>query len=173
MKTALAPLFIGLLLIGQNALAQEQTSTSLTINTYVEASCEVVSTDSINFGNYDPVGVNAQLPLRASGSVSVRCTNGTSNVQIALGQGGNPLGSSNCSVPLRQMRSLKGQHLQYGIYQDVGESQVWGCAESNQKLLPPFTTLTPVTVYTYGIVPAGQDVSEGQYRDNVEVSVTF
>lgn len=153
--------------------SQEQSSTSMVLNAYVEASCEVVSTDSIAFGTYDPVGVNAQLPLRASGSISVRCTNGTSNVQIALGQGGNAQSGSTCERPLRRMGNASGNMLQYVIFQDITETQIWGCSDTNKRLLPPFTSLTPVSVYTYGVVPSSQDVSEGQYRDNVEVSVTF
>ena len=164
---------LGLLWALPATAQQNQASASLTINTYVEAACEVVSTENLLFGLYDPVGVNSTLPSRASGSISVRCTNGTTNVKVTLGEGMHPEGASSCAFPRRQMISSSGQNLPYMIFQDATENLTWGCSPDTSRALPAFETLTPVVIPTFGLIPAAQDVSVGNYQDIIEVSVTF
>lgn len=150
-----------------------QSSTSTTLTAVVEPVCKIESTSSIQFGSYDPVNINRTLPARAQGSVAVQCSNGATNVKVALSQGQNPLPSSTCDAPARRMRSSQDQYLIYEVYQDVGENIKWGCVEDNSKSLPTFSSLSRITVPTYGLVASGQDVRQGRYTDTIEVSVTF
>jgi len=129
---------------------------------------------ALNFGRYDALGVHATQPNQASGSVSVVCTNGASNVRVALSQGGNAAAGSSCSAPSRQMASSQGVPLRYEIYQDAARTLPWGCDPQTGVVLPAFgRQLTPVTVMTYGSIPPGQPAPIGEYLDTVEVIVTF
>ena len=150
-----------------------QSSSSTTLTAVVETVCKVESTSSIQFGSYDPVNINRALPARAQGSISVQCSNGSTNVKVALSQGQNPIAGSNCAAPLRRMRSTQNNFLTYRIYQDNNESILWGCVDETSKTLPTFSSLSRITVPTFGFVDAGQDIPQGVYSDTVEVSVTF
>lgn len=139
----------------------------------VASSCTVSATN-IAFGAYDPADANATAPRDANGSVSVRCTRGTSTAVAALNQGANPATGSTCASPLRQMTGGATLRLRYDIYQDAGRATAWGCDATNSQAVPTFTSsLTPVTLTTYGRIPAGQDAAIGSYTDTVQVSVTF
>lgn len=167
-------LALGVMCVSSTVAAQStQSSSSTTLVAVVETACKVESTSSIQFGAYDPVNINRTLPARAQGSVSVQCSNGSTNVKMALSQGQNALGSSNCTIPQRRMRSPQNNFLNYYIYQDNGENIVWGCADESSKTLPTFSSLSRITVPTFGFVEAGQDVPQGIYIDTVEVVVTF
>lgn len=150
-----------------------QSSTSTTLTAVVETVCKVESTSSIQFGSYDPVNINRALPARAQGSISVQCSNGSTNVKVALSQGQNSLAGSSCSAPLRRMRSSQNNYLTYQIFQETSENIRWGCADETSKTLPTFSSLSRITVPTFGFVEAGQDIPQGMYSDTVEVSVTF
>lgn len=139
----------------------------------VTGSCKVSATD-IAFGAYDPADANATAPKDASGTVSVRCTRGTSTAVAALNQGANALAGSSCATPQRQMTGGGTLRLRYDIYQDAGRATAWGCATTNTQAIPTFaSSLTPVVLTTYGRIPAGQDAAIGNYADTVQVSVTF
>lgn len=167
-------LALGVICVSSTVAAQStQSSSSTTLTAVVETACKVESTSSIQFGAYDPVNINRSLPARAQGSVSVQCSNGSTNVKMALSQGQNATGSSNCTIPQRRMRSPQNNFLTYRIYQDNGENIVWGCADETSKTLPTFSSLSRITVPTFGFVEAGQDVPQGIYNDTVEVVVTF
>lgn len=150
-----------------------QSSSSTTLTAVVETVCKVESTSSIQFGSYDPVNINRTLPARAQGSISVQCSNGSTNVKVALSQGQNPIAGSNCATPLRRMRSSQNNFLTYQIFQETSENIMWGCADETSKTLPTFSSLSRITVPTFGFVDAGQDIPQGMYSDTVEVSVTF
>lgn len=139
----------------------------------VAASCTVSATN-IAFGAYDPADANATAPRDANGSVTVRCTRGTSTAVAALNQGANPATGSTCASPLRQMNGGSTLRLRYDLYQDAGRATVWGCDATNDQPIPTFTSsVTPVTLTTFGRIPAGQDAAIGSYTDTVQVSVTF
>lgn len=164
-----------LLLITSPVFAQDSglTSSSTTFNAFVETVCEISSTSSIDFGSYDPIGVNATLASRSSGNIGVRCSNGATGVTVSLSEGNNPASNSSCAAPIRRLRSSSGQYITYQIFQNKSENIVWGCAPTTSKELEPFTTLNEINVPTYGVIPQSQDVALGTYLDIVEVSVTF
>lgn len=152
--------------------ASPQTAT-FQVTANVASSCTVSATD-LAFGAYDPADANATAARDATGTVRVRCTRGTSTAVAALDQGANPATGSTCASPLRQMSDGGTLRLRYDIYQDAGRATVWGCDPTNGLSIPTFTSsLTPVTLTTYGRIPAGQDAAIGSYTDTVQVSVTF
>lgn len=171
-RPALIVLLLGAL-GAEPALAGEDNSTTQ-VSLQVAASCRISSTQNINFGDYDPVGVHAELASYAAGSVSLVCTRGTSNVKVALQQGSHAGVGSSCNAPQRNMSGPEGAKLGYAIYQDAAHQVPWGCGEETAAVLPAFDgSLQPVSVATYGVMPAGQDARQGEYRDTVEVVVSF
>ena len=72
-------------------------SSSFQVNAQVNASCQIVSTGDIDFGVYDPLSTTAN---DATGSVTVRCSQGTTDVLVALDQGANPATGSTAAAPL-------------------------------------------------------------------------
>lgn len=162
-----------LVLSGADAWAEEEHSTA-TLSLQVVTSCRITSTEDINFGEYDPLGVHASLGSMSQGRISVVCTNGTSNVSVSLYEGANAQAGSSCQSPRRAMQGPGEARLVYQIFQDPARTREWGCGPDNQLRLPAFdSSLNPVSLTTYGYLPPGQDASMGQYRDTVEVFVTF
>ncbi|HVI59783.1 MAG TPA: spore coat U domain-containing protein [Luteimonas sp.] len=154
------------------AAASPQTA-NFQVTANVASSCTVSATD-IAFNAYDPADANATAPKDATGTVSVRCTRGTSTAVAALNQGANAATGSTCATPLRQMNGGGTERLRYDIYKEAGRTNPWGCAAANSQAIPTFaSSVTPVTLTTYGRIPAGQDAAIGSYTDTVQVSVTF
>lgn len=158
---------------GSAFAAPSPVTANFQVTANVAASCTVSATN-IAFGAYDPADANATNPLDANGSVSVRCTRGTSTALATLSQGANSATGSTCANPLRQMTGGGTLRLRYDLYQEAGRTVVWGCDATNDLPIPTFTSsLTPVVLTTYGRIPAGQDAAIGSYTDTVQVSVTF
>ncbi|MDP1696532.1 MAG: spore coat U domain-containing protein [Xanthomonadaceae bacterium] len=144
---------------------------SFQVTANVVRSCRVTNTTDIAFGNYDPADVNNTTALDASGDISVRCVKGTT-ANVAIEQGANPLAGSSCTSPLRQMAGGT-EFLGYAIFQDAAHTTPWGCDTTNDRAFTASSVATPTTLTTYGRIPAGQDVSVGNFADTVNVTVTF
>lgn len=161
---------------------------SFDVNTDVKGSCVLVSADNIDFGTYDPAG-GSNFDIR-HGSISVRCTAGTTNVSIALDQGANPGPGSSCDLPARRLKSSNGQYLRYFIGSDDYVTTTdflhstvknnWGCtstgeyATSSTKTIESFSSsLEPVVLPVPAKIYLGQDVGIGSYSDTIGVTVTF
>lgn len=171
-KTRLFIALCGAAFAGSAFAGPSPQTANFQVTASVASSCTVSATD-IAFGAYDPADANATTPATANGTVNVRCTRGTSTAVATLGQGLSPAAGSTCASPLRQM-SDGGETLRYDIYQDAARSTPWGCDASNSQAIPTFaSSLTPVQLTTYGSIPAGQDVSIGNYADTVQVSIDF
>lgn len=144
------------------------------VSLLVVTSCQITSTENLNFGNYDPLGIHEKLPGHSTGSISVVCTRGASGVKVALSQGSYASSGSGCASPARNMNGPNAARLGYMIYQDPSHSLPWGCDPESSITLPVFDgTLRPVSVFTYGVLPPNQDARMGEYRDTVEVFVSF
>lgn len=144
---------------------------SLNVTATVSASCDITSTTNIAFGTYDPADANITTPLDGTGSVTIRCVRGTV-VDVALGQGGSPATGSTCTSPLRQMANGS-ERLGYEIYQNAARTTPWGCDTNNDQGFTAGSPSAPTTLTTYGRIPAGQDVTAGNYSDAVVITATF
>jgi len=140
--------------------------TTFDVTASVAKSCQVSATD-IAFGTYDPVAATA---LTAEGSVTVRCTKGTTGT-LTLDQGAN--GTGTCAAPVRAMAN-GGERLAYGIYQNAALTTAWGCDTTNgQAVTADVGPSAPEVLVTYGVIPAGQDAAMGNYIDTVTVNLNF
>mgnify|MGYP002636165995 FL=1 len=130
-----------------------------------------ISTSSIGFGNYDPIGSNSNTPLTASGSVTITCTKEAS-ASITLGQGSNAGEGSTDSTPARRLHNNFGDFLSYQIYQDSNLNTVWGNTADTGVLELGNGAEQEKTVF--GRIAAGQNnVPAGSYSDIVSATVTF
>jgi spore coat protein U-like protein len=146
-------------------------SAQFQVTASVANSCVVTAANDIAFGAYDPANVHSTTPAVAAGSVTVRCTRG-STAAITLNEGVHAAAGSSCDTPLRQMADAGGDSLSYDLYSDSTHTTAWGCGTTND-VENTFTSLAPVTFDTFGRIPAGQDVPAGSYADTVTVAVTF
>lgn len=147
----------------QHAAAQSASST-FRVGAGVLQSCLVLAS-SLSFGNYSP-GVQATVPLDATGSVSIGCS--VSSVQVTLGEGLDPDPSSTPIDPLRRM-SVAGNYLNYNLYEDAARTIVWKDTLPGMLVSGPF----PLAVPIYGRVDAGQGPPLGVYSDTILVTVNF
>ena len=134
----------------------------------IDASCDVVSTQNIDF---DTQFANAGT-LNATGEVVVQCTNGQAyDVQLD-GGGGN-------DVSARRMVNAAGtDSVAYQLYQDAGRSDVWGQTDGTDTVPGTGTgygsgaTFDRVhTVYAQATL-VGDELA-GAYEDTVTATVTF
>lgn len=168
-KAKSLPIALSLLIAVLAAPAFAATETAnLEVSADVIDNC-LISTSPLDFGNYDPVGVNFAAPLDSTGGVSITCTLDAA-VAITLGQGLNPDGASTDAAPLRQM-SDGSTELAYNLYTDVAGGTVWGNDASSD--VPDTGTGVAENFTVFGRVAPGQNVPAGAYVDTVVATVTF
>jgi spore coat protein U-like protein len=137
------------------------------VNATVSANCRI-NAGTLNFGAYDPVGVNATADLNGSGNFTVECTRSAASVWIGMDGGANLSGS------VRRMRlGATSEYLNYELYRDNSATPaVWGNTSAT-GLAYTSTTKAPTTVTVYGKVPMNQDIPVGAYADTVVMTVHF
>jgi spore coat protein U-like protein len=149
----LLPVLAGLLFAG--SASAQSAFVDFTVQAAVAASCTIAAT-GINFGAYDPVGVNDVAPLDQSGTVTVRCTKGSIYNLTFDKYGGNMTGA------------VTSELLSYTIFSDAGRTVPWAA-------IGPITAPSRAAVArtVYGRVAGGQDVSVDSYSDTVRATVTY
>jgi spore coat protein U-like protein len=85
-------------------------------------------------------------------------------ISLSLGPGREPDGRA------RAMQRDGGDGaLRCQLYQDAGRSQVWG--DQGDALTIPSTRDGEASVDVFGVIPAGQEVPPGTYRDTVVITL--
>lgn len=128
----------------------------------VVASCDVDAAD-LGFGNYDPVSAT---PQDATGSMVVRCTNGT-GYTIAMNAGAG----SGATVASRHMTS-GGNALTYSLYRDAARNTVWG-ENTGVNTVAGTGNGAAQNLTIYARIPAQQTAPAGAYTDTVTVTLTY
>jgi spore coat protein U-like protein len=163
-RTVLSLIALTALVVAAPAFATSQTA-NLSVTASVSANC-TITTSPVAFGPYDPVSANAATNLTAQGAVNVACTKGTP-ATIDLGNGGNFSGGT------RRMGSGS-DFLNYSLWRDAALTQPWGsgiAGGGTQAYNAATKAVTAVTVY--GMVPAAQDVTVGNYSDTVVATINY
>ena len=162
--------------IGSGAWAAGSNSATLSVTSSVAQTC-TVTTSPLAFGAYDPIAVSA---LAGTGSVSVKCTKGSSGITIDLNAGSHVSGSQR-----RMLGGTSGDFLNYDVTQPAtttpwtscAGSTVWGSTVGGSVYTPSGVTWSAAAAQAFtvcGSVPAAQDVSvDGSYTDTVIVTVNF
>lgn len=165
---------VALLLATSPAFAASPVTDSFEVNATVKGACVILNSNNMPFGLYNPVTIEGAPATATESSIAIRCTNGLTQVSVFLSEGENPLPSSTCAQPRRQLVSEENNKITYQIYQDEQRSKVWGCDESNAQNVQQFvSSIVPVTLNTFSLIPGGQNIAKGTYVDVVNVSVQF
>jgi spore coat protein U-like protein len=131
--------------------------------TAAEADQCTVSTTSVNFGSYN---VYDTAHKDSTGTITLRCNGGASNVKVEIGLGGSS------SAAYRFMnKSL--ELLFYNLYQNAARTIIWGDDSGSDYHVGNPPNNRDVTLTVYGRITAGQDVSAGSYSDSVTVTVQY
>src|SRR5947207_13906252 len=127
MENPTKSLLIALLLWGTCGLALAGSNTgSLSVTATVAQTCSVSATSTLAFGAYDPVVANASSALAGTGSVSIKCTKGSSGITIDLDAGAHVSGTQR----RLQGATVTTDFLNYGITQPATTSPWTSCAGS-------------------------------------------
>jgi spore coat protein U-like protein len=141
---------------GSAALAQD--TETLTVSATVDATCELEG-GSLDFGTYTSAGGVKE----ATGSFSYTCSPGAS-IALTL-DGGSHLQDGNT----RAMTGGGGGFLEYQLFTDPARTDEWEI--STVGLQVSETTGGSTDVQVYGRIPANQQVSPGDYSDNVTITL--
>lgn len=130
--------------------------------------CSVTAT-SINFGNYD---VALLLHNDSTGTITVTC-NITPPPDAAIMIGPSP--DSGIFNPRRMKHSSISEFLNYNLFTNALRTVIWGNGTQGTSTitLKNVPKNKPQTVTIYGRIPAGQDVSSGQYSDTLVVTIVW
>lgn len=166
---------VALLVLAAAPVIAGEASANLSVSATIPSVCRV-STSAVSFGSYDPIGVNALVPLNASGAVTIACTKG-STATVGLGPGANASGSA------RRMRDIGSNLLTYELYKpssaDPGAPCLYGSPViwtniSGGLFVPGAAPGKNVRSYSIcAQVAAGQSLPAGGYDDIVLVTVNF
>ncbi len=133
----------------------------------VALTCEFRTITGVSFGTYD---VFSPAPYTTTGTISFRCTQtgGGATMTMTLSKG-----SSSTFTP-RTLGSGTNV-LNYNLYRDATNSQIWGDGTSGTTLFGPFDppNATVVTLTVYGTIPPAQDAAVGSYTDTVVATMNF
>jgi spore coat protein U-like protein len=133
--------------------------------TSAQAACSL-SGAAIAFGTFDPINITN---LDSAGSVIYRCAGSDRNITITLSRGGGT------SYATRRMVNGSEQ-LFYNLYRDAARTIIWGDGTGGTQAYTignPQNNNQDITVPMFGRVPAGQNVSVGNYNDTITVTLIF
>ena len=140
----------------------------MNVSATVRHSCSI-DTTPMAFGTYDGVVANASTALKATATIISTCTSGAA-AQIKMNAGAYE-GSGSTDVPVRRMTAGASEYLVYQVYSDVSRKTIWGNSDPTGV---SFTgTGAPQTLTVYGSIPSAQIVPEGEYSDQIIVTITY
>ena len=153
-------------------------STSVPVSANVTQNCAISTSAALAFTTYDPVGVNATVPLNATGQISVTCSKGAVGLTIGMDNG------THVAATQRQMIGVTATNLlQYNLFQPPSNTPGTACTfpgttawtTSGTGLLTLTSAPTKVArLYNVcGTIPAGQDVAADTYSDTVGATINF
>ena len=146
----------------------DRATVMMNVSVIVKHSCSINS-NPMTFGTYDGVVANASNALEATATVISTCTSGTEAL-ITMNAGASE-GSGSDDVPVRRMTSEAGDYLVYQVYSDVSRETVWGNTDPTGVALTGTGVPQPLTVY--GSIPSAQIVPEGDYSDQIYVTIIY
>jgi spore coat protein U-like protein len=154
-------------ILGTQSHADTDIST-MSVSATVRHACSI-DTTPMAFGTYDGVVTNASSALNATATVISSCTSGATAL-ITMNAGASA-GSGSDETPIRQMTSKANDYLVYQLYSDVSRKTIWG---NSAPTGVSFTgTGAPQTLTVYGSIPSAQMVPEGDYSDQINVTISY
>ena len=166
-RAIVSAITLWLTMLGTQSHADTGTSI-MNVSATVRHSCSI-DTTPMAFGTYNGVVANASTALDAMATVISSCTSGAA--ALITMNAGNSAGSVSDDVPVRRMTSEAGDYLVYQVYSDVSRERIWGNTTLTGVALTG--TGSPQTHKVYGSIPSAQLVPEGEYSDQIIVTITY
>ena len=166
-RAIVSAIALGFTILATQSHADTGTS-NMSVSATVRHACSI-DTTPMAFGTYDGVVANASTALDAMATVISSCTSGAA--ALITMNAGNSAGSGSDDVPVRRMTSEAGDYLVYQVYSDVSHETVWGNAVPTGVALSG--TGLPQTLTVYGSIPSAQMVPEGDYSDQINVTISY
>jgi spore coat protein U-like protein len=166
-RAILSAIVLGFAILATQSHADTGTS-NMSVSATIKHSCSIETTP-MAFGAYDGVVANASTALHALATVISSCTSGAA--ALITMNAGNSAGSGSDDMPVRRMASEAGDYLVYQVYSDVSRERIWGNTTPTSVALTG--TGSPQTHKVYGIIPSAQMVPEGDYSDQIVVTITY
>ena len=130
---------------------------------FVSQNCQsacMISVQPVLFGDYNTFEL---YRLDGVGSIEVTCDNPTDTYSLAISSG---LGG------FAERKMTFGVYtLAYNLYTDVARTSIWGDGSSGTSIVNGSGVFTDIAIY--GRLPALQNVSVGNYFDNLIVTLNF
>ncbi len=144
----------------------DSSSATMGVSVVVQSNCKL-DVNTVSFGTYDPANANETQPLVTSSNINLKCTRGsTANVSIDSG-----LNQGRANGSARAMANTTGSgYLAYELYTDSGRQQLWD-AHTTVKYYANTSETTGLNVYAK--IPANQAVPNGNYYDELTITVTY
>jgi spore coat protein U-like protein len=166
-RAIVSAITLWLTMLGTQSHADTGTSI-MNVSATVRHSCSI-DTTPMAFGTYDGVVANASTALKATATIISTCTSGAA-AQIKMNAGAYE-GSGSTDVPVRRMTAGASEYLVYQVYSDVSRKTIWGNSDPTGV---SFTgTGAPQTLTVYGSIPSAQMVPEGDYSDQINVTISY
>jgi spore coat protein U-like protein len=142
-------------------------TTPMTVSATLVDTCLVTAT-SLIFPPYVP----AAGTLKATSTISLRCTNG---VQYGVGMS---VGTTAGETYAQRLLAGGANTLQYNIYTSNAYSSIWGDGSGTTQIVSGNAAgfATPITLTVYGELPdsaANQAAVPGNYSDTILVVLTY
>ena len=166
-RAIMSSIVFGSAILGTHSSADTGTST-MSVSATVRHACSI-DTTPMAFGTYDGVVANASTTLNATATIISTCTSGAA-AQITMNAGAYE-GSGSTDVPVRRMNAGASEYLVYQVYSDVTRETVWG--NTVPTGIVTNGTGSPQTHKVYGSIPSAQLVPEGDYSDQIIVTITY
>ncbi|MDA8741415.1 spore coat U domain-containing protein [Amylibacter sp.] len=166
-RAIVSAIALGFTILSTQSHADTGTS-NMSVSATVEHSCSM-NISPMTFGVYDGVVANTSAALDAMATVISSCTSGAA--ALITMNAGNSAGSGSDDVPVRRMTSEAGDYLVYQVYSDVSRKTVWGDTTPTGVALTG--TGLPQSNIVYGSIPSAQMVPEGDYSDQIVVTITY
>jgi len=135
--------------------------------TGAEAAC-IVAAPRLSFGPYDPLSAAGST---TSGVIIVLCDFvPPPNVTVMIG----PSANSGGFTPRRMLNAGGVDTLDYNLYVDPSSAIVWGDGRPGTGVRTNRVFRgKPWVLTVFGRMPPGQDVTPGNYIDNIAITVNF
>ena len=166
-RVIVSAIVLGSIILGTQSHADKGTSV-LNVSATVKHFCSI-GTNPMTFGVYDGVVANASNALEATATVISTCTSGVEAL-ITMNAGASA-GSGTADAPVRRMTAGPGKYLDYQVYSNVARDRVWGNTVPTGVALNGTGVSQSLTIY--GSIPSAQVVPEGDYSDQIYVTISY
>ena len=161
-----------LCLCGTHSVLAATSTGTLTVNSTVVDSCSSPTTETLAFGNYNPI---ANTAATATANITITCTNSTVITSVTLNAG-----TGTGTVDARKMEkdgTSTTKTLNYNLYTSSANTSVWGDGNNStvtNNVSGNKGTGSAQTLVVYGTIPAGQtSVEPGSYSDTITVTINY